>query len=192
MTANIHAAVLAAGASRRFGSTKQLADAGGMPLVRRALDTAGQVFGDRVTLVLGHDWQAIYEACSPTQGFLVINEQHAEGLGTSIARAVRAVRHAADAIVILLADQPLITATHLGAICSAWSGKANEVVATGHSGILAPPALFAPAAYDALTALRGDRGARRLFADERFTLRTVACEAAAVDIDTPEDLQRLR
>lgn len=192
MNSNIHAVVLAAGAARRFGSTKQLTDMNGKPLVRHALDTACQVFRERVTLVLGHDWQAVYEACALPQGFMVINEQHAEGLGTSIARAVRAVRHAADAIVIVLADQPLVAAEHLGAICAAWSREANEIVATGYCGTSGAPALFGPAAYDALTALRGDQGARQLFADQRFTLRTVACEAAAVDIDRPEDLQNLR
>ena len=192
MTASIHAIVLAAGASRRFGSTKQLADVDGTPLARRAVDTAGEVFGDRVTLVLGHDWQAVFEACSPLRGFVVINDQHAGGLGTSIARGVCAVRHAADAIVVLLADQPLIPAAQLGALCTAWSGAADEIVATGYAGTAGPPALFAAAAFDALAALRGDQGARQLLTDERFTLRTVTCEAAAVDIDRPEDLQRLR
>lgn len=192
MSANIHAVVLAAGASRRFGNTKQLAEIEGEPLVTRALDTAGRVFGDRLTLVLGHDWRPILEACSPAQGFVVINEQHARGLGTSIARGVRAVCHAADAVVVLLADQPLVSAAHLGALCAAWSGKADEIVASAYAGTVGPPALFPPAAFDALADLGGDRGARRLFADERFTVRTVACEAAGVDIDSPEDLQGLR
>ena len=192
MTPNIHAVLLAAGASRRFGSNKQLADFGGRPLVRHAVETAGQVFANRVTLVLGHDWRAVLGACSPLQGFVVINEQHAGGLGTSIARGVRAVRHVADAIVVLLADQPLISPGHLGAVCAAWSGRADEIVATGHTGTAGPPVLFGPAAFDSLATLCGDQGARQLFTDERFMLRTVACEAAAIDIDRPEDLQSLR
>ena len=192
MTDNIHAIVLAAGASTRFGGSKQLADLGGSPLVAAALGSAGEVCGADVTLVLGHDWQPIVASGVARDCFLVINDRYTEGLGSSIAVAVRAIRHAARAILVVLGDQPRVPSQHFAALVRRWSGDRREIVATAYAGTVGVPALFPPGAFDALAALGGDRGAKSLFSDSRFTLKTVACEEAAIDIDRPEDLDRLR
>ena len=133
-TSDIFAVVLAAGSASRFGSVKQLAEIDGVPLVHRAVRAATEVCGDRTALIAGHAWKAVSEACVPLPGFLIVNENHADGLGTSIAAAVRSVRHATQAVVVLLADQAMITAQHIQALCDAWSGADDEIVATEYAG----------------------------------------------------------
>ena len=128
--------VLAAGSASRFGATKQLAEFGGTSLVRRAVTTAHAAVGNRVALVTGHDWQAVSNACSPLRGFLVLNDAYERGLGTSLALAARTLRHSADALLVTLADQPLITTAHLNSIMASWSGDADEIVATRFDGNL--------------------------------------------------------
>ena len=187
----IFAVVLAAGAASRFGSCKQLAEYDGATLVRRAANTAAAACGDRTVLVVGHDWRAVSAACDPLRGFMVFNTDYADGLGTSIACATRAVQHVADAVIVMLADQPLISAEHLRALQSAWSGAADEIVATSYAGTVGVPALFGSACFSELLALSGDTGARRLITSGRFQLRRIAFEAAATDIDTPADLENL-
>ncbi len=187
----IFAAVLAAGSATRFGSTKQLATLNGVPLVQRATNVAAAACKDRLVLVLGHDWQAVRDACNPCQGFLIVNEGYADGLGSSIAAATRSVRHVAKGIIVLLADQALISAEHVQALCEAWSGADDEIVATAYADTFGVPALFPRGCFDELAALQGDAGARRLMTDERFHLKKVVFEAAAVDIDTPDDLRRI-
>ena len=110
-------------------------------------------------------------------------------MGASIACGVRAVREAASAILILLADQPLITKEHIHALIEAWSGAENEIVATSFSNTQGPPVLFGSACFDALCDLKGDTGAKALFEDRRFTLSAIPFEPAAIDIDTPEQLK---
>ena len=190
-TSDIVAFVLAAGSARRFGSSKQLAEFDGMPLARRALDVAADVFGDRTMLVVGHDWQAVTRSCSPLQGFLVINDFHERGLGSSIACATRSVRHAAQAVVVILADQPLVTAGHLRNLRDSWSGADNEIVATGFGDTAGAPVLFPSGCFDELAALQGDKGGQHLLSDERFTVRKIIFEPASVDIDTQSALDRL-
>ena len=185
------AIVLAAGSASRYGSSKQLAELGGITLVRRATEIAHEVCALRNVLVLGHDWNAVYDACRPLSGFLIINDRHEAGMGSSISIAVRSIRHVASAIIIVLADQPLITSAHIAALIEEWSGNDKEIVATAYAGTAGAPTLLPSACFDALIALEGDRGARALFGDERFSVKTVPFPDAEVDVDTVEDLASL-
>ena len=188
---DIYAVVLAAGLAERFGSTKQLAEFKGSTLVRRAVDLAAEACGNRYVLVVGHDWRAVSDACMPLTGFIVYNDSYADGIGSSIARATSAIGHVARAIVVLLADQPLISATHLHELCDAWTGAGNEIVATDYAGTLGVPALFGNSCFDDLAALAGDTGARRLLTSGKYRVHGIPFEPAAVDIDTPADLEKL-
>ena len=184
---NVYVALLAAGASRRFGSPKQLCEWQGVPLVQHAVDRATDAGGNRVLLVLGHRWREV-KAAARDVPFITRNERHDRGMSTSIAAAARALRCVADAIIVMPVDQPLVTADHLLALVDAWSGDPDEIVASHYSGIDGTPPLFAAGAYDQLASLDLAGGARALLSDERYRVESVACEAAAFDIDSPDDL----
>ena len=94
--------------------------------------------------------------------------------------------------VVMLADQPGITAEHISDLLAAWDGDANAIVATAFGATQGPPALFAAGCFDDLEALQGDSGGKHLFTDQRFTVKTIRFEPAALDIDTPDDLTSLR
>jgi molybdenum cofactor cytidylyltransferase len=187
----VFAAVLAAGSSSRFGSTKQAVLLAGIPLVRRTINTAVRVCDNRVLAVIGHDADTVLAAIDSEPCFIAVNEEHGKGLGSSIATAAQTCRGHADALLLLLADQPLITPRHLRTLIETWSGAANEIVASSYSGTEGPPVLFPSGTFEALESLAGDRGARALFDDRRFTVRSVPFEPAATDIDTPADLAAL-
>jgi molybdenum cofactor cytidylyltransferase len=184
----VFAVLLAAGASTRFGASKQLAKYDGEPLVTRAMRLANQTCGDHTVLVTGHAWSNVRAACRSLPGFFVINEHYTQGIGSSLALSVRAVRHTARAVLVLLADQPLITPEHLRALLSAWSGDDKEIVASAYANTTGVPALFPAGCFDRLCALDGDVGAQSLLHDTDFVLRKIDCAAAATDIDTPADL----
>jgi molybdenum cofactor cytidylyltransferase len=183
--------VLAAGSASRFGRTKQLETFDGMALVRRAANCVRDVCGDNTVLVTGHDYAAVAAAAGDAARFVLVNEHYGVGIGGSIAMAARSLSHTATGILLMLADQPLITTAHLRAIRDTWSGASDEIVATSFAGTMGPPVLFPRGAFDALAELSGDCGARQLLQDVRFTVRTITFEGAAVDIDTPDDLASL-
>lgn len=187
----IFAAVLAAGTASRFGSTKLAVALDGIALIQRAVNAASDVCGDRFVTVLGHEPTAVLKAMDSRSGFVVVNDDHAEGMGGSIAVAARAAEKSAAAMLLILADQPLVTSQHLNALIDEWSGADDEIVATAFAGTEGPPTLFPRGAFDALCRLGGDVGARALLRDGRFRVKTVRFEAAAVDIDTPADLDAL-
>ena len=184
----VFALVLAAGSASRFGSTKQLAEIDGVPLVRRATDAAARVCGNHVALVVGHDWQAVSDAGLAAGGFLVCNDRYADGLGSSIAQGVRSLRHVADAVLVMLADQPLVTADHLRAIVQAWSGAGDEIVATEFDGSNGPPVLFGRDCFDELAKLTADSGGKHVLSDTRYrqTRRSQADFAQRSQLTQPE------
>lgn len=187
----IFAAILAAGHSSRFGTTKQAVPLHGVPLVRRAVDAATEVCENRVITVIGHDAAVVLKAMNANSGFVAVNEDYEKGLGSSIATAARVCPGSADALLLLLADQPLVTARHLWQLIDCWSGLENEIIATAYSGTQGPPVLFPRGTFDELRSLKGDRGAHAILDDSRFSLETVQFEPAAIDIDTPADLAAL-
>ena len=189
---NIAVAVLAAGSASRYGRPKLLESLDGRPLLQHALSSARAAALGPVYLVTGHEHAAVAEAGAGLADHVVFNPAHLDGMGTSIACGVAACRESADAVLLLLADQPAITAEHLQQLASTWSGTADEIVATSFADTLGPPVLFGGAAFDELLALEGDHGAKRLLHDERFRIRTVHCDAASIDIDTEGDLDAVR
>src|SRR5690606_37739529 len=127
-------------------------------------------------------WREVCRACAPLPGFFVRNEDWRSGIGGSIALGTRAVRQAADAVLVVLADQPLVTPAHLEALAARWRAAPDALVATGFAGLAGPPALFPAACFGELGELRGDRGARSVLAAAGRRVVTVPFEPAAVDV----------
>jgi molybdenum cofactor cytidylyltransferase len=184
----IFAIVLAAGASSRFGRTKQLEPFEGVPLAAGVVRKAESVCGGRTVLVVGKDWQEVAAACEPLAGFFVINEDYEQGIASSIACGVRAVADGADAILLTMADLPLVTAEHLSKLAETWTNSPLSIVASAFADTLGPPAIFPKTDFDALLELQGDRGARQVLEANRDRVLQISCEEAAFDIDRPEDL----
>ena len=187
----VHVCVLAAGTSARFGATKLVRPLRGKPLVQHALLAAQSACKGCVTLVVGHDDEAVVEASAGLSDDVIANRAHQLGIGTSISAGIRACRDGADAILIMLADQPLVTSAHLRELIDNWSGADNEIVASSFEGIVSPPILFPKNAFDALCELSGDTGARSLLSSDSFHVRSIDFPPAGLDVDTPEDLRNL-
>ncbi|MEY4500470.1 MAG: hypothetical protein RIS52_360 [Pseudomonadota bacterium] len=171
--------LLAAGQSRRFGASNKLTvDLCGTALglhcvaALTAFDFAHRV---AVVGVDGPDYRAV--------GFNTVSALPGQFQSQSLAQGVSALEQTAtEACLVVLADMPFITRDHIAALLSAYEGHALASQAAHYRG---PPVLFPRAAFDQLTAIRGDQGARRLMA----TARTISTDEAQVrDIDTPEDL----
>lgn len=188
---NIYAIVLAAGASRRFGATKLLQSWRERPLLQHALAAAQGACPGRVCMVVGHEGAAIGDAAGGLADRIVYNPDFEAGLGSSIAHGTRACGDEADAVILLLADQPLVTPSHLAEIISNWSGKPGAIVATKFGDAKGPPVLFGRDFFAALEKLSSDVGARQILLDNADVVDLVRFDSAAIDIDTPDDLHNL-
>jgi len=104
----IIAIVPAAGLSARFGRNKLLLPFGGKPMIAHVIDTLLASDVDEIIVVLGHESERVKEAIGEREVKLVENLQYRNGLSTSINAGLAAISSGASAIMIYLADQPLI------------------------------------------------------------------------------------
>lgn len=189
---NLYAVVLAGGSASRFGSTKQVALVRDRPMVAHAVTNAEALCGPRTLLVTGNAWAAVVNAADLLQGFYVVNSRFTTGLSSSIAAGIRCVRGQADAVLLLLADQPLVTPAHLEKLMAAWQQSPNSIVASAYASTLGPPVIFPARFFEDLMATSGDKGARAVLDAHRDAVIELVFEDAAIDIDTPADLARIQ
>lgn len=186
--------LLAAGGATRFGSPKVLANYRGEPLVRRAVHLLLPRCPAGVHVVVGASEAGVRGALANemTGGkvTLVVNPDWSRGLSTSLVQGVAALPPAADAVLILLCDQPAITEGDLDALIAGWQVEPALIAAAGFSDRLGPPVIIPREFWPQLAALRGDQGARSLL-EWHAEHTTVVMPHAALDVDTPEDLARL-
>ena len=187
--ANVSAVVLAAGASRRMGTPKQLLRYRGESLVRRAALAALASRCRAVHVVVGAGAEEVAACLTGLDVVPVPNPRWAEGLSRSIACGVASVlaRGSPDAVLLVVCDQPLVTSAVLDRLVDAFDGSPERVVASRYAGVLGTPALFGSAHFAALQQLVGDRGARSLLG----AAIEVDFASGAVDVDTPADWDAL-
>ena len=184
----LHVVVLAAGASRRFGSPKQLVRIDGRPLLHTAVANAVAVGGHAVTVVLGSGAANLAPLLRHSPASVLVNRDWAEGIGSSLRTAATTLSGACDGLLVMLADQVAVTADDLRRLAGAWRTRSDSIVAATYAGTVGVPAIFPRWSFPALIALRGDEGARLLL--RRYTDRVLRLPMAnaELDIDTPEDL----
>lgn len=188
----IAAIILAAGEARRMGQPKQLLPLGSGTLLSHAVDIAYETGFAPILVVVGANAEAVQAAIAARPVEIVRNTLWRTGMGSSVAAGVRYHQQlGADsaAIAILLADQPLITASHLKQMRRLLIDSGAPAVAAEYNGTAGVPAFFRRQLLSQLAALTGEGGAKALLRDSK-TARFLLPEAAT-DIDTPEDFSNL-
>ncbi len=188
----LHIVVLAAGASRRFGSPKQLAQVDGQPLLQGTVARAVAVGGHAVTVILGANAAGLTGLLRSSPATILINRQWEEGLGSSLRAAVNSLPGSCDGVLIALADQVAVTRQDLQGLVGIWRRQTEAIVAATYGGVVGVPAIFPRWSFPQLADLRGDQGARLVLRQLADRVTRVPMPNAGIDIDTPEDLLALQ
>jgi molybdenum cofactor cytidylyltransferase len=193
--ARVAAVLLAAGGSRRLGVPKQLVTFRGEPLVRRAAYAALGAGADPVVVVIrsGDDGVASVLAELPVE--LVENVAAASGMATSIQAGVAYLRSSVGdlgAVLLLACDQPMVDAPYLESLLHAWRRTGRPIAASEYGGVPGVPAVVSAELIEELLALEGDAGARGVVRRDPDRVAIVPFPGGALDVDTAEDLERLR
>jgi molybdenum cofactor cytidylyltransferase len=189
--------VLAAGASARMGRPKPLVPLAGGPLLQHVLDSAARSGLAELVLVLGPHADAIRAALVPPRRLplrIALVSGEAAAASASLAAGLRAADPRAEVAVVLLGDQPGVDAALIDRLLrdfAAGGAPALRPVWRDARGGRVPghPVLLARALWPAALALRGDAGARQLFAAHpEWLLEVPVAGEPPGDVDTPEDL----
>ena len=185
----VGAIVLAAGESRRFGGRKQLALLDGRSLLEHVLLTAHRALLSPIVAVVPV-WLTRPLSWDAADLLWVRNPFPERGLSHSLRLALAALPSSVGAAVILLGDQPTVTPRAIGKLLAARGER--PIVAGRFAGVLAPPLLIERSLFGIVQELSGDIGMREVLASQPDWVTDVPLEVEAPDVDTPDDLERLR
>lgn len=186
--------LLAAGGSRRLGTPKQL--------VRRRVKTLLQLAVERARAALPRAPIVVVVGAHALRLRLLVNRARrgaecaanprwAQGLATSLEVGIAALPRDTEAVLVLLADQPDVDARALRRLAAAWRRRRGTAAAAEYLGRVGVPAILPRRSWRALRGIGGDSGARALLRGAARITR-VAMPEAELDVDTPDDLRRLR
>lgn len=187
MDRRVLAVVLAAGASRRFGSPKQLALIGNVTLVEHIQTVLLGSSVDEVCVIVGSSAEAIRSYILPGAKVLH-NEQWDEGIAASIRCAAEYAAQTKSSHLFLFAcDQPFVTPCLLDKIVGLSKFDPDKIVACKYGDSVGVPALFPNNYFEVLSSLRGDSGAKSIIKRAAGAI-FVDFPEGATDVDCPSDL----
>jgi len=188
--------ILAAGASRRLGSAKQLLKANDtQTLLNHAATIALSTLFRPVVVVLGSNHEALANELSGLNLFLAINAQWQSGLASSVKCGLREVLNLqgdTDALIFMVCDQPYVTGPLLEALVTTYQASGKNIVASRYKEANGSPALFDRRFFPELEKLEGDKGALRLIHQYPDQAGFVPFPKGQIDIDTVEDYLRYK
>jgi molybdenum cofactor cytidylyltransferase len=189
---SIAALILAAGASRRAGTTKLVAPIDGVPMIVRTVETATRSKTHPVIVVVGHDSLRVSETYAHLEVITVLSSHWAEGMSRSLAAGLGEVPPDHDGALVLLGDMPYVRAATLDALIDAFDPQLHHAVQPTYRGQPGNPVLLGRALFDATMKLTGDRGARALLEGLGDKLLRIEIDDPGMlrDLDTAEDLAR--
>jgi molybdenum cofactor cytidylyltransferase len=189
----ISGVVLAAGTSSRLGRAKQLLDLDGKPVLQHVVDALEASSLDETVVVLGHQAEVIARALRmPASARIVVNPDYAAGQSTSLRSGLESLEIEAEAAVIVLGDQPGVTAGMIDRVIEEWKSSGASVVRAYFGSTPGHPVLVGRAAWGPFVSASGDEGARTVMSSVRGEVRKVLLgDEPLVDVDTWEGYERL-
>jgi molybdenum cofactor cytidylyltransferase len=178
--------VLGAGGSRRLGQPKQLLPYGAGTLLGHVVGVARACEFDQLVVAIGGSADDVRSSVDLTGAEVVVNDAYGAGCSSSIAAALATVDPRCDVLVLMLGDQPGVTAETVAALLAGRGEAALAVCAyddgPGH------PIAFTRSVFGALADLHGDKGVWRLLDQRAADVAQVPVAGPIpLDVDTPED-----
>jgi molybdenum cofactor cytidylyltransferase len=191
----VTAVVLAAGESTRMGQTKQLLPWGKSTVLGQTLDNLRQSAVHDILVVTGHDAGAVELIAREAGAQICYNAQYATGeMLSSLKAALGSLPEDRSAVLVVLADQPMVEPKVIDALLkSHWQGM-NELVAPQFRKRRGNPVLIGRRFFPELMALPDGAAPRDVLRthEKSLVLEAVDSDSVLTDLDLPEDYNRWR
>lgn len=185
--------ILAAGASTRMGSPKQLLPYQDNTLLQHSINVALADSFTPVIVVVGAKILDILPVINNYHITIVENREWQEGLGSSVRIGISTLMDQTPLIenaILMLCDQPFVTAELLRQLVETKAATHKKIVACTYKNTAGVPVLFDKSFFSELLQLKGQDGAKKLLIQHSAEVATVPFPEGAIDIDTPEDYDK--
>lgn len=194
-TSNIAVIILAAGASSRMGTPKQLLKWKNTTLLGHALKTAKGLNQSKIVVILGANFELIKAKVNLDKCEILKNKNWEEGLGKSIVTGVSHILRNdinIDGVLVMLADQPLVDGSYLNTMIIEYREGPFQIIATSYkNGKQGVPVLFDKAYFEELSQLNDDKGAKEILRKYAENVTIIDAPHDVSDIDTLKDYEAL-
>lgn len=192
---NIAILILAAGESSRMGEhTKQILPWQDTTLLGNAVDQANASIAENTYVILGAKEEVIKTEVNLESSTIIQNTNWEKGLGSSIAAGINFVASKEighDAMLIMLADQPLIDTNYLNKMMGNWIGNPSKIITTQYKDRSGVPAIFGKKFFVELQGLHKDFGAKDIIANHSEDVLALNPDGKEIDIDSWEAYEEL-
>ena len=179
--------ILAAGTASRMGTMKVLLPWHGQPLIRHIAQVALTARLEPVVVVTGNEATTVVQELRGVPVEVVHNEHYRDGLSGSLRVGIAALGSEIAAALVMLGDQPLLTAEVIDQLVERYEQGGACIVAPFADGQRGNPVLFARRFFAELQSITGDQGARAVLQKYRDAIVAVEVDRAVLeDVDTPE------
>ena len=193
----VGAVLLAAGSGSRMGTRpKCLLELGGVPLIRRLLIALSGAGVDELVVVLGHHAELIEPLVQAFPVTVVHNPRPDDGQVSSQRIGLAALGARLDAVVVALADQPLLNAQDITALIAAYKKRPEgaQVVFPQVGEERGNPVIFSNEVREQILSNSAQIGCRQWQAANAAAVAPWATDNRRyrVDIDTQDDIERFQ
>lgn len=162
-------------------------------MIRHVLDTSTNSCLNGVIVVVNPDIAGLQqEVWSSSVNKIVLNDEAGKGMSTSLKAGVTNLPSTTDAAVVLLGDQPLVTADDINEVIQCYLSNEALIVQAQYQSKRGHPVLFDHSMFPHLFHITGDEGARSIL--KQFANQICLAEMDKPypdDVDTPKDYEEL-
>ncbi len=185
--------ILAAGASTRMGTPKQLLPYQGRSFLSHTIEVAVASSCRPIVVVLGAHASRLRQEVGQFPVQVVENLQWAEGMSSSIQTGLQelsAVPEKIEAVVLVLCDQPFVSPQIINQLIESYRCTGKPIIASEYAGTLGVPVLFSHTFFSELTTLKEAGGAKRIIIKYAQEVLSIPFPEGAIDVDTPNDYEQ--
>jgi len=189
----ISAILLAAGESKRMGQPKQLLPFRGSTLLGQIVENLLQSQAAETIVVLGSQAEKIIPQIAREPVRIVVNQEFEQGMSSSIKCGLSHISEAADGVMIVLGDQPLIEKETIDLLIERHRQSERGIILPVYNGIRGHPVIFTMKYKDELLRLTGDIGGKQIVERHPSDVLEVEVDSESVvtSIDAESDYQSL-
>ncbi|MET3319833.1 UNVERIFIED_ORG: molybdenum cofactor cytidylyltransferase [Peribacillus simplex] len=189
----VGAVILAAGMSTRMGKPKLLLPLNGQPLFKYALKATVDASLQPIVLIAGHYIEKIRHYTHDLEDIEIIyNQNYANGMAFSLKLGIEAVKKDVDAVMVFLADQPLVSKSIVQLLIDHYKAHKHEgirIVRSKYKEDLGHPILFDAELFNEFDSIAGDQGGKEIIKKYTQLTKIISFDNQmwGMDVDTPED-----